>query len=249
MHNAGYRALGLAWHYVPFEIDDLAGALAAMRTLQIRGFGVSVPFKLDIMPLLDELDPLAARIGAVNTVVNEDGRLVGHNTDWVGAVRALEERVTVKGSRALLLGAGGAARAVAHGLVEAGAAVEVCNRSDARADALARELGARARPWVERNAPGGWDFIVNATSLGMGDVDRESPLEASAIEPSSVVMDIVYKPLRTTLLALATERGAGVIDGSRMLLHQAARQLELYTGREAPLEAMDEALRTQIAQP
>ena len=249
MHNAGYRALGIDWHYVPFEIDDLAGALAAARTLGIRGLGVSMPFKVDIMPLLDELDPMAAQIGAVNTVVNESGRLVGHNTDWVGAQRALEEVTTVAGARVLLLGAGGAARAVAHGLSRAGAEVVVCNRSGESAADLARQVGGQPLPWPQRQEPTRWDVIVNATSLGMGDVDPGSPLEPSVLDPATITMDIVYKPLDTTLLQLARARGGRTIDGSRMLLHQAARQLELYCGREAPLAAMDAALRRQIPRP
>jgi shikimate dehydrogenase len=247
MHNAAYRALGLDWHYVPFAIDDLPGALAAMRTLGIRGFGVSVPFKLEILPLLDELEPLASRIGAVNTVVNEHGRLYGHNTDWVGAVRAVEEVTSLEGARVLLLGAGGAARAVAHGFARAGAEVVVCNRSNGRAAELARQMGGTPLPWAEREQPAGWDVVVNATSLGMGQVDGASPLSAAALSSTAVVMDIVYKPLATLLLQHARQHGARTIDGSRMLLHQAARQFELYTGRDAPLEAMDAALRRQIA--
>src|SRR5688500_12404601 len=105
MHNAGYRALGLGFTYVPFETTDLRGALAGMRALGIRGFGVSMPFKLEIMPLLDAVDELAAEIGAVNTVVNDDGRLVGHNTDWYGAARALGEATKIEGTRVLVLGA------------------------------------------------------------------------------------------------------------------------------------------------
>lgn len=120
MHNAGYRALGLDWTYVAFRLDEehggLEGALAGMRALGIRGVGVSMPYKLQIMPLLDDIEPLAARIGAVNTVVNEDGRLLGHNTDWSGAARALAEATPLEQARVLLLGAGGAARAVAFGL-------------------------------------------------------------------------------------------------------------------------------------
>ena len=121
MHEAGYRALGLAFTYVPFEVQDLAGAIAGMRALGIRGFGVSQPYKQAVMPLLDALEPVAARIGAVNTIVNTDGRLVGHNTDWIGAAHALEEARPLGGARVLLVGAGGAARAIAFGLHERGA--------------------------------------------------------------------------------------------------------------------------------
>ncbi len=246
MHGAGYQALGLTWHYVPFEIDDLAGALTGMRALGIRGLGISMPFKLEIMDLLDTIDPLATRIGAVNTVVNDDGKLTGHNTDWVGAVRALEEVLPVQDAKILLLGAGGAARAVAHGLREAGAALSLSNRSDGAGQALASELGAEYLPWQERNEPGDWSVIINASSAGMSGVDASSPLDAHVLSPDTVVMDIVYKPLETELLRLAQRAGATTIHGGRMLLHQAAGQFELYTGRDAPLEAMDRALRAAI---
>jgi shikimate dehydrogenase len=246
MHNAGYRALGLGFTYVPFETHDLRGALAGMRALGIRGFGVSMPFKLEIMPLLDAVDELAAKIGAVNTVVNDDGRLTGHNTDWCGAARALAEATQLGGTRVLVLGAGGAGRAVAYGLARAGAAVTVCNRSDERGRRLADEVGCASRPWAAREALDDVDALVNATSQGMEDVDPRSPVAAGALRPGLTVMDIVYKPLETALVAAARSRGAVVVHGGRMLLHQAARQFELYTGRPAPLPAMDAALGETI---
>jgi shikimate dehydrogenase len=249
MHNAGYRALGLGFTYVPFETSDLRGALAGMRALGIRGFGVSMPFKLEIMPLCDALDPLAARIGAVNTVVNDGGRLTGHNTDWSGAARAIGEAMALDGARVRVLGAGGAGRAVAYGLHEAGALVEIANRTDARAQGLAAEVGCGWRAWAERAELDGVDAVVNATSQGMVEQEGGSPIAEGALRAGLVVMDIVYKPLDTELVRAARRRGATAVHGGRMLLHQAARQFELYTGREAPLAAMDAALREQIVGP
>jgi shikimate dehydrogenase len=246
MHNAGYRALGLPFVYVPFKVSDLEGALAGMRALGIRGFGVSYPHKQAVMPLLDSLDPLAARIGAVNTVVNDDGRLVGHNTDGRGALRALEETLELAGKRVLLLGAGGAARAIAHTLAGRGVRLSVANRDRAKGDRLASECGAIGVDFEEVSRACDYDVVVNATTLGMGDVDPSSPVPAGALRRGQVVMDIVYKPLETRLLQEARRAGARVIHGGRMLLHQAALQFELYTGQTAPLEAMDEALRLQI---
>jgi shikimate dehydrogenase len=233
---------------VPFEIEEheLPGALSAMRTLGIRGFGVSMPFKLQVLPLLDRLDDTATRIGAVNTIVNDDGELVGHNTDWVGATRAIEEQRTLRGARVLVLGAGGAARAVAFGALERGATVTLCNRTDARAESLAGELGATTKPWRERHRLDDVDIVVNASSLGMSTIDAESPLDADAVHPRHLVMDIVYKPLETALVKVARARGATTVDGSRMLLHQAAAQFELYTGVAAPLAEMDAALRSHV---
>lgn len=248
MHLAGYRALGLPFTYVPFRVTELAGAITGMRALGIRGFGISMPYKQTVMPLLDEIDPVAAAIGAVNTVVNEGDRLTGYNTDAPGAVRAFEEIRPLKEARVLLLGAGGAARAIAHGFSERGARVTIANRDRAKATALAASAGARAAAGLdEANRAASYDAVVNATSLGMGDVDAASPVPEAALGPDLLVMDIVYKPIETELLRAAQRRGAQIIHGGRMLLHQAARQFELYTGHPAPLKAMESALLAQIA--
>jgi shikimate dehydrogenase len=249
VHEAGYRALGLAFTYVPFEVSDLAGAIAGMRALGIRGLGVSQPYKQQVMPLLDALDPLAERIGAVNTIVNDDGHLVGHNTDCTGAVRALEEVRPLDGARVLLVGAGGAARAIAFGLQARGARTTIMNRDRARAESLAAEVGAQTAPFepAERaRRAGDHDIIVNATSIGQAagaGVEADSAVPEEALGEDHLVMDIVYKPLQTPLIESARRRGAQVIQGDRMLFHQATAQFELYTQRPAPLAAMHEALR------
>jgi len=248
MHEAGYRALDLPWVYVPFAVErDLEGAMRGMRALGIRGLGISMPHKLAILPLLDGLDPLAARIGAVNTVVNDAGRLIGHNTDAWGAVAALREVRDPRGARVLVLGAGGAARAVVFGLVEAGAVVTVANRSEQRARELATAAGARAAIPLEAAAAAvaAHDVLLHATTVGMVAPGEPAgtPLPASALRADLVVMDIVYKPIETELVQAARAAGATAVHGGRMLLHQAARQFTLYTGREAPLDAMDAALR------
>ncbi len=253
MHNAGYRALGLPFTYVPFGVRDLGDAVAAVRALGIRGVGISVPFKQQVIPLLDELDPSAARVGAVNTVVNEAGRLFGHNTDGQGAVRALGEALRPDGAEVLLLGAGGAARAVAHALSEAGARLSISNRSEPRGRELADAVGAAFVEWQAR-ARGRYDAIVNATTVGMADPSSPppadpSPLPEEALGAELVVMDIVYKPIATSLLEAARRRGATTLHGGRMLLHQAARQFELYTGCcSAPIDAMEQALDKAIAE-
>jgi shikimate dehydrogenase len=245
MHEAGYRALGLPFTYVPFEVRDLSGALVGMRALGIRGLGVSQPYKQAVIPLLDALDPVAEQIGAVNTIVGSAGRLVGHNTDWIGVVRALEETSSLSGTRVLLLGAGGAARAIAFGLRERRARVTIVNRTVAKAEALAEASGARAAPWDETNRLGDYDIVLNATTLGQQDIDGGG-LPVDSIRAGQLVMDIVYKPLRTPFLVAARDRGAIAVHGGRMLLHQACAQFELYTGQPAPREAMDEALRASI---
>jgi shikimate dehydrogenase len=254
MHEAGYRALGLPYAYVPFEVRNLRGAIDGMRGLGIRGFGVSHPFKQEVIPLLDALDPVARRIGAVNTIVNDPAAgLVGHNTDWVGAVRALEEAIAstsgpppLDRARVLLVGAGGAARAIAFGLRERGARATIANRDAAKARAVAGDTGFTAAPLEETRRAGDYDIVVNATTLGQADVGAEGPVPVEALRAGQVVMDIVYKPLKTRLIEAASSRGAVAVHGGRMLLYQAAAQFELYTERRAPLDAMDQALRSAV---
>lgn len=255
MHLAGYAALGLPWQYMPFAMrsEGLREALIGMRALGIRGLGVSMPFKIEVMPLLDHIDPAAARIGAVNTIVNEAGTLTGFNTDAEGAARALEETLgELSGKRCLILGAGGAARAVAYGLRDRGAQLTLANRTRHKAAALASELEASCLDWsVAVAQPGEMDVLVNATSAGMtrslDQGEADCPVAEAALHGGLVVMDIVYKPIRTQLLARAAAAGASCIHGGRMLLHQAARQFELYTGQPAPLSAMARALDEALA--
>ena len=248
MHNAAYAALGLRWTYVPFAIEreELPAALGGMRALGIRGFGVSMPFKLDVLPLLDRIDPLAKKIGAVNTIVNDDGILTGHNTDAIGSARALEEAIgPLDGKRCLVLGAGGAARAVAFGLLARGALVTLASRVDARAEALASEVGVPVLKWARATRLDcALDVVVNASSAGMdqGEGPSPSPLDHASLSPSVTVMDIVYRPLETALYCAARDRGARAVRGDRMLLFQAAAQHEIYTGKPAPLSAMAAAL-------
>jgi shikimate dehydrogenase len=225
----------------------LPQAIEAMRTLQIRGFGVSMPFKIEVMPLLDELDPLAKQIGAVNTIVNDDGHLIGHNSDWIGAVRALEEVLGPDGLRkqkCLLIGAGGAARAIAFGLMNAGASLTIANRTLEKASKLASHTGAEhACDLSILNSLEGFSVIINASSAGMASSLTGSLVPSSQLRADLTVMDAVYDPIETELVIDAKSAGARTVDGSRMLLHQAARQFELYTGKQAPLEAMNAALR------
>lgn len=240
MHNAAFRELGINAIYVGFPVTDLAQAVAGIRGLGIQGLSVTIPFKEEIIPLLDELDPQAARMGAVNTVVRRDERLVGYNTDWLGALKALEEKVVISGKRFLILGAGGAARAIVFAILEKGGQVAVTDLDTEKALALAREM------WVEVVSPEYLEeypaaVLINATPVGMEPEVDAIPMEPQLLGRYSLVMDIVYRPLATRLLKEAQARGCRTIDGLQMLIHQATAQFELWTGRQAHLEVMARA--------
>lgn len=240
MHNAAFRALGLNAVYVAFPVTDLKQAVAGLRGLNIGGVSVTIPFKEEIIPLLDELDPTAARMGAVNTVVNREGRLVGYNTDWLGAAAALQEQTVITGKHFLILGAGGAARAIAFGIKEAGGRVSLTDIDFSRAETLAAELGAEAwSPQALSQCPA--TILINATPVGMAPQVDDLPIDPNLLGRYSLVMDIVYRPLQTRLLTEAKARGCKIIDGLQMLLHQGAAQFELWTDRKAPAEIMAQA--------
>ena len=241
MHNAAFRALGVDAVYLAFDVppERLRDAVLGARSLGIRQLAVSLPHKQAVMAHLDEVDPTARRIGAVNTVTLRGERLVGSNTDWLGAVRALERERKLSGARAVVLGAGGAACAAVFGLLERGARVVVLNRTPERADALAAALGAHGAGALSDLRAGEYDVLVNTTSVGLRE-DR-SPVAADALGSGTLVMDAVYEPEQTRLLRDAGARGAHTLSGKWWLVYQAAEQLRLWTGCEPPIEAMAEA--------
>jgi shikimate dehydrogenase len=197
------------------------------------------------MACLDYIDPWARRIKAVNTLVNENGTLKGFNTDWSGALKALEQKVAVAGRRVGVIGAGGAARAVAHGVMSAGGAVRLFNRTTEKGSALAAELGVAFTPLGQFDAEG-IEILVNTTSAGMAPQTEESPVPREQLRPDMVVMDIVYHPLRTRLLREAEAAGCATIDGLAMLVHQGALQFELWTGMTAPIDIMRMAAEAEL---
>ena len=241
MHNAAYASLDLDAIYLAFDVreDQLGDAIAGARALGIRQLAVSIPHKQSVMEHLDEIEETARAIGAVNTVTRRGDRLVGDNTDWRGAMQALEREAPLEGAHAVVLGAGGAARAVTYGLLEKGARVTVLNRSVKRAEDLASSLGATdAGPLASlKGRP--HDVLVNTTSVGLR--SNESPVPADALQKGTVVMDAVYSPPETRLLRDAARRGAKTVGGKWMLVYQAALQLELWSNQKAPIEVMQRA--------
>jgi shikimate dehydrogenase len=257
MHNAAFRALHLDAVYVAFPVapEQLATAVAGLAAVGVPGFNLTVPHKRAILPLLSEVLPAARSIGAVNTVRVEGARLLGTNTDGSAFLRSLAEDLALDpaGADVLLLGAGGAARAIAFALLGAGVGrLRIANRTAARAEALAADCraGIRGAPvetlaW-ERTAGAAPDLLVNATSVGMGDGRSPQPLEGLGVREA--VVDVVYRPAETPLLAAARAQGLRCSNGIGMLLHQGAAALQFWIEREPPLEAMRAALLAALQQ-
>lgn len=241
MHNRALAAQGLPGVYVGFHVTDLPAAIAGIRALGVRGVSVTLPHKVVVIPLLDEIDETARAIGAVNTIVNDAGVLKGTNTDGAGALKALATVTDVTGRRTAILGAGGAARAVARALSKAGAKVALFNRTAARAAALARQLDLEWAP-LTNLAQWGPEILINATPVGMMPDTAALPVNADVLDPTMVVMDIVYSPLETPLLAAARLRGCTTVDGAHMLVFQGAAQFERWTGVAAPVAVMRQAV-------
>jgi shikimate dehydrogenase len=249
MHNAAYEQLGLNFAYLAFRVTDVEGAIRAVRALDIRGLSVTVPHKVAVIPFLDEIDPVAKSIGAVNTVVNDGGRLKGYNTDWTGFVRSLEAHVPAAGRRVALLGAGGAARAIAFGLKAKGATLTILNRAEelALARDLAAEIGCPFGDLSKLDAVGAADIVVNATSVGMAPLQEKVPVDPSALRREQVVVDIVYNPMETRFLREAAARGCRTVPGYEMLLLQGVTQFELWTGTAAPVDLMRSVLKERLS--
>jgi len=245
LHNAAFARLGLDWVSVGFPVEPggAAAALTGARVLGVRGLSVTMPHKEDMAAAVDQTTPEAARLGAVNCVWESDGVWRGDNTDGAGFVASLArgDRFHPEGRRCLVVGAGGAARAVIAALGDAGAAeVVVVNRTVGRAGTAARLAGAAGRVGTAEEAAG-CDLVVNATPAGMGDVAGGPtgwPVEPGLLGPGQVVVDLVYHPPVTPWLAAVAARGATTVNGLGMLVHQAALQIERWTGLPAPVEAM-----------
>ena len=261
MHQAAFDRAGIDAVYEAWETppDALAAAAAALRDDGVLGANVTVPHKQTVMASLDSVDDLARRIGAVNTIVNDGGKLRGTNTDARGFLDSLKEYGDMEpsGADAVLVGAGGAARAAAHALAENGVgSLTIANRTLERADALAIEIktlgiGVRAVSLSDAafaDACGAADLIVNSTSVGMlhGPAEGASPVPSGAIRAGCVVYDMVYNPPDTPLLLAASEVGARAVGGLPMLVYQGAAAWELWTGQDAPVDAMMAAARKAL---
>lgn len=252
IHDAAFAALGLPGVYLPFEAErrSLESLLSAHERLRLRGFNVTIPYKETIAPMLDELDGDAEALGAVNTVVLRDGGTKGHNTDTYGFRMALRSKgLRLGGKDALVVGAGGAAKAVVHVLLREGARVRITNRTPERADALAEAFDARVDVVESAEVSGepACDLLVNATPVGTKDGPGGLPVPETVVARAKFVFDLVYNPRETPLLQAARRARIPATSGLGMLLHQAARSFELWTGSEAPFPAMERAAEEALA--
>lgn len=245
MHNAGYEALRLNFAYMAFNVKELKEAIAGLRAIGVQGIVVTVPHKIEVMQYIDEIDETAQKIGAINTIVNENGVLTGTNTDWIGAIEALKKRTQLARKKVAVLGAGGAARAVCYGLMQEGAQVAVFNRTISKAQELVKHLkleNAYSLDEVEKIKSA--EIIINTTSVGMeSDI---SPLLDRVMQKDHIVFDIVYTPLKTKLIQQAEKVGAQVVYGDDMVLYGGLKQFEIFTGEKAPVDIMKKALTDEL---
>lgn len=239
MHNDLFQNYSIDAHYFPFHVkkEELRNAVCGMKTLGVSGFNITVPHKVAIIPLLDQIDSLASAIGAVNTVVNVDGQLIGYNTDGSGYVKGLADHVTnLKDQKVLIIGAGGAARALYFSLAKAGVIrLDICNRTIENAAKLIKECpyhvdsNAIEKEEAER-VLGEYDVIIQTTSIGMEPNIEDFPLKLDNLRAGAFVSDIIYNPLETALLREAKKKNANIQNGIDMFVFQGALAFELWTG-------------------
>lgn len=258
MHNAAFKHLDLDYVYLAFKVrrEELRDAVNGVKALKIHGLNVTKPLKVEITTLLDRLDESALNIGAVNTVLRTGDKLIGYNTDCIGALEALREAgVNLEGMKAVILGAGGAARAVAFAVAPKVKELVILNRTVTKAESLSRDLKRRlgvdvrfgGLSEVEKEEElKDADLLINATSVGMKPNENLSPVSPNLLKPDLTVFDLVYNPIETKLLKDAKKVGAKVVDGLSMLLFQGAAAFSIWTDRDPPLKVMREALKSAL---
>lgn len=243
MHNSAFLHLKLNKVFLAFKIDDIKKGISALKEIGCRGIVVTVPFKEKVMDLLDFTDTAAGKIGAVNAIKVDNGKLTGTNTDWIGAVKSLEEYTDLSAKKVAVLGAGGAARAVIYGLKEKGAEVSIFNRTVSIAENLAEHFKLKnAYPLSEMSRIKEYEIIVNTTSVGMHPDEGSSLLPENIISKNQTVFDIVYTPHWTRLLKTARQKKAKTVFGYKMVLYGGTEIFRFFTGKNAPEKVMEKTL-------
>lgn len=240
MHNAGYEARDLDYTYIAIASDDIEETLETVKNMDFKGLGVSMPFKQEIILLLDEVNEDVEMIGACNTVVIDEGKATGYNTDWRGAIRALKETAELDVEKAEIIGSGGVARAIAYGLKQQDIEVHISARSEEPRKELVQDLDLAGETDLEGQGEAGAELVVNATPVAE---QPESPVNLDKHEKGEWLLDVVFTDIQTDIIQDAEERGWKTTKGWRMLLHQALKQFELYTGEQPPEEEMGEVLK------
>ncbi|MFC5703716.1 shikimate dehydrogenase [Cohnella faecalis] len=259
MLNRAFKETGVNGAYGAFHVasERLGDAINGIRALGFRGLNVTIPHKIEVMAYLDDIDESARAIGAVNTIVNDGGRLVGFNTDGIGYVRSLMEEAEpdLAGKRIVVVGAGGASRGILWALArQRPGAVWLANRTQDKASELADDLGGKANsieaiPWERlREACGEADIVVNTTSVGMSPNVEAVPLDPAWLKPGAVASDLIYNPLTTAFLEGARQQGCRIHGGLGMFVYQGAYAFEYWTGLPAPVAAMREAVLESFGQ-
>ncbi|MEN6374236.1 MAG: shikimate dehydrogenase [Smithella sp.] len=247
MHNAALNALGQEGRYDAFCVYDLAAAIQGLRGMDIRGASVTIPFKTDVMEYLDNISEDALKIGAVNTIINNNGRLTGANTDWLGIIVTLREAMTVKGKKFAIIGAGGTARAAAYGIIKEGGFPVIVNRTAEKGERLALEFNCPFYSLGEIDKIEA-DCLINTTPVGMYPHIDQSPVDSSLLTGFKYVMDVIYNPLETRLLKEAGLRGCRILTGLDMFVHQGAEQIKLWTGKEPDRALMKKVVKERLTQ-
>jgi shikimate dehydrogenase/3-dehydroquinate dehydratase type I len=244
MHNAALKDMGIDGTYSAFCVHNLGDALRGMRGMNIRGASVTIPFKVAVMEYLDDIDDDALKIGAVNTIINSNGRLTGCNTDWRGLILTLKEAMPVKGKTFVIIGAGGTARAAAYGIMNEGGFPVIANRTPEKGKILSGKLNCPFYSLAEIGRIKA-DCLINTTPVGMYPKDK-SPVKASALAGFRYVMDVIYNPLKTKLLGDAEKQGCNIFSGLDMFIHQGAEQIRLWTGKEPPRTLMKKVILKRL---
>ena len=241
MHNKAFTHTGFNGAYLAFNVKDISSAVAGIRALGIKGASITIPHKIEVIKRLDEIDINAHKIGAVNTIVNTNGKLCGYNTDCMGATNALLEKTEIRNKNVVLVGAGGAARAIGFGILSEGGNLTIINILEDEGSLLAKDLEVPYYPLSSFNRLN-CQVLINATPVGMTPNIDAMPVKAEDLHKDMTVMDIVYNPLQTKLLKEAEKLGCLTINGVSMFVHQGVAQFEMWTGLHAPVDIMKQAV-------